>query len=343
LDPKERQFRPMTLESDGGIEMWAISDQRFGRGDRKSLFDAEKYYALYPRGAIDLTDIPARLEHMDELGVDVQVVFSSFFNQANFGRPIVEAALARSWNRWMAERTAESGGRLRWSLRAPLRTMDRAFEEMEFGKEHGATGIQVQGQIHGMVLDDEYLDPFYAKAQELDLVINVHVGLDTTLSQRDARNNLPGVTQVIVAFHRLAVSNLSERFPRLRWSFVEAGASWLPFALGEAGRGTEIMLRRLDDETGYEIGLLERKNLFVAAQIDDDLPYLLRFAGENNLIVGTDYGHLDIGADMKALEIIAQRDDISPEIARKIVDTNGRRLHGIDSAFTPSDAPALAG
>jgi predicted TIM-barrel fold metal-dependent hydrolase len=243
----------------------------------------------------------------------------------------------------MADRTAESGGRLRWSLRAPLRTMDRAFEEMEFGKEHGATGIQVQGQIHGMVVDDEYLDPFYAKAQDLDLVVNFHVGLDTTISQRDARNNLPGITQVVVAFHRLAVSDLAERFPRVRWAFVEAGASWLPFALTEAGRGTEIMLRRLDDHTGIEQGLLERKNLYVGTQLDDDIPYLLDYSGEDNLIVGTDYGHLDIGADMEALEVIAQRDDVKDDVARKIVDENGRRLHGIDPAFRPSDAVVLTG
>jgi predicted TIM-barrel fold metal-dependent hydrolase len=338
LDPAERDYRPVTLRMvDSGIETFAVSDQRLPRGDRVQPMDPDKYHAIYPAGADNLDDVPARLAHLDRLGIDVQVLFSTFFIQANFTRPLVEASLVRSWNRWMAERTADSGGRLRWACRVPLLMPERAFEEMEFAKAHGATAIHVQGQAHGMVLDDEYLDPIWAKAQDLDLAVGVHVGLDATIAHRDPRSTLTMVTQVAVAFHRLAVSNLSERFPRLRWSFVESGSSWIPFALQEAARGTNIMLRRLDDNTEIETGLLERKNLYVACQIEDDLPYIVRFAGENNLIVGTDYGHLDIGADVNAAAIIANRTDLPPGVARKIVDDNGRRLHGIDPSFTPSE------
>jgi hypothetical protein len=37
--------------------------------------------------------------------------------------------------------------------------------------------------------------------------------------------------------------------------------------------------------------LLSEQNLF-GCQADDDLPYLLQYSGENNLVHGTDYGHL---------------------------------------------------
>jgi uncharacterized protein len=341
LDPSERHYRPVTLRNpDTGTEAWIVGDMRFARNDHLLGYDEEKFAGLYPPGAVDLSDVPARLAHMDKLGIDVQIVFSTFFNSAGFARPLVEAALARSWNRWMGDSVADSGGRLRWSLRAPVLMLDRAFQEMEFGKEHGATGIHMRGMAAGMVLDDEYLYPFYARAQDLDLVINVHVGfLDLTVALRDPRSNIQGITQIIVGFHRLALGDLHDRFPRLRWSFLEAGASWLPFALQETARGTGIGLRRPDDNTTIDRDLLWRKNLYVACQIEDDLPYLLRYAADSNLIVGTDYGHLDIGSDLGACALTAGRPDLDPLVARKITDHNGRRLHGIDPSFLPSSRP----
>ncbi len=342
LDPGERHYRPITMRNpETGTESWIVGEQRFARNDHLLGYDEDKFHNLYPPGATDLSDVSARVAHLDRLGIDVQIVFSTFFNSAGFVRPLVEAALSRSWNRWMADRVAGSGGRLRWSLRAPVLMMERAFEEMEFGKEHGATGIQLRGMVAGMVLDDEYLHPLYAKAQDLDLVINIHVGLlDQAAAVRDPRANFQGITQVLLGFHRLAVSDLHERFPRLSWTFLEAGASWLPFALQEAARGTGIGLRRPDDNTAVDRHLLANRNLYVSCQMEDDLPYLMPYAGDGNLIVGTDYGHLDIGADLGAFDAIASRADLDPEVARRITDSNGRRLHGIEPSIHPTRRPS---
>jgi hypothetical protein len=65
-------------------------------------------------GLLDLTDPKARIETMDALGVDVQLVFSTFYIGAEIDNPLEEAALARSYNRWVAERLAGHTDRLRW-------------------------------------------------------------------------------------------------------------------------------------------------------------------------------------------------------------------------------------
>jgi predicted TIM-barrel fold metal-dependent hydrolase len=345
LDPNEREFRPRTMrDADSQAELWFVSGQLAVRGDRYHPTDDERSHSLYPPGVQSLEDVPARLAHMDRLGVDVQVVFSTFFIRANLPRPMVEAALARSWNRWMAEKHDESGGRIKWALRAPVRMMERAFEEMEFGKEHGAVGVHVQGRMAGMVLDDEYLYPLYAKAQDLDLAMCIHVGHDKPgYSLPDPRYGFEIVVDVPLGFHRLCVSDLHGRFPRLRWGWMEAGASWIPFVLHEAARSNEKSgMTRGRDETHVDTGLLARHNLFVACQMDDDIPYLVRYAGEHNLVLGTDYGHLDVGSDLYAHEIVVERPDLDAGVAQKIVDGNGRALFGIDPSFTPAPVPTLA-
>jgi predicted TIM-barrel fold metal-dependent hydrolase len=93
------------------------------------------------------------------------------------------------------------------------------------------------------------------------------------------------------------------------------------------------MLRRNDDNTELEKGLMAQKNLYVTCQIADDLPYLLPYTGIDNLVVGTDYGHLDLGADLSAHRILAERTDVEPAVMEKILDTNGRQLLGLASAI----------
>src|SRR5262245_22596644 len=71
---------------------------------------------VFPVGSVDLSNPSARLRYMDELGVDVAVLFPTFWLTFRIGNAIAEAAMARSYNRWLAERTADSRGRLLWAV-----------------------------------------------------------------------------------------------------------------------------------------------------------------------------------------------------------------------------------
>ena len=81
---------------------------------------------------------------MDDMGVDVQVIYPTFFNKA-VGSSMAELALARSYNRWMADRCGKSGGRLRWVAVPPLHDIDKTIEELRFAKDHGACGVLKKG------------------------------------------------------------------------------------------------------------------------------------------------------------------------------------------------------
>ena len=72
---------------------------------------------------------------MDEFGVDVQVLFPTWWLLYPVSSPAAEAAMYRSYNRWIAEGTADSGGRLQWAALAA-------------GPTHGA-GIRGSGLREG--------------------------------------------------------------------------------------------------------------------------------------------------------------------------------------------------
>ena len=69
--------------------------------------------------------------------------------------------------------------------------------------------------------------------------------------------------------------------------------------------------------------------MFVACQTDDDLPYVLRYAGEDNLLIGSDYGHADTSSELEALRKLRESGVIPVRVVDKIMNDNPRRLYGI--------------
>jgi predicted TIM-barrel fold metal-dependent hydrolase len=338
FDPAERHYRPEKDHNGAWIIDGMPTHGAFNLAAMPPI-----YNELFPEGSVDLADPQARLKRMDALGIDAQIMFATFWLNVEVPSPDEEAALMRSWNRWMGDRVADSHGRLLWTLEVPFRNTDRTLAEMEFGREHGAAGVHLCGLRHGMTVADPLYRPIYQKAQELDLVIAVHVGGDWRKYSRDPSvvmiNNLAPVPG---ALHALYSTKTSADFPRVKWAFVEAGASWLPFAIQEASRA--------DVWGGYRVGrdwrdlagdILVENNFFVTCQIDDDLPYLGRVFGTTNFVHGTDYSHMDLGSDPYGLHIIASRSDLDANEAGAIVDSNARRLWGIDPSFTPAPPAAL--
>ena len=64
-------------------------------------------------------------------------------------------------------------------------------------------------------------------------------------------------------------------------------------------------------------------------EVYEDLPYILSYAGEDNLVVGTDYGHTGQSTQIDAMRRLADRGDIEPRIIDKLLRRNPATLYGI--------------
>ena len=67
----------------------------------------------------------------------------------------------------------------------------------------------------------------------------------------------------------------------------------------------------------------------MACQTDDDLPYVLQYSGEDNLVIGSDYGHADTSSELEALRHLKQQGKLSAQVIDKILDDNARALYGL--------------
>jgi len=76
-------------------------------------------------------------------------------------------------------------------------------------------------------------------------------------------------------------------------------------------------------------GLLQRNRFYVACEADDDLVSITRLVGEDNIVIGTDYGHIDPSSDLNAFRKLCSRQDLHRDLIDKIISSNPRALYGL--------------
>jgi predicted TIM-barrel fold metal-dependent hydrolase len=317
MTESEIGFRPRIVSAGAGEETtyWLID----GRLHPRTNVGQDT-----PQSAREMRDIATRLRHMDELGVDVQVLYPTLFLTPVTRRIEAQVALYRSYNRWLAEIWKRSPERLRWAVAVPLLSIEASLEEMRFGKEHGACAVFVCGLEVDRRLSDSYFFPVYEEASRLDLAVCVHSG-NGSFAVHDFFVHDSGFCKfkliVLGAFHTVIFEGLPERFPRLRFGFIEISSQWIPYALRDLSRRLRRRGRALSPN------LLAESRIYVACETTDDLAYVVRYAGEDNLVIGSDYGHADTSAEIEALRRLKEEGQLSPRVVEKILDDNPRALY----------------
>src|SRR5260370_28809815 len=127
--------------------------------------------------------------------------------------------------------------------------------------------------------------------------------------------------------HGVLGSEVGQRFRGLRWGFLEGGAAFTrPVMQQHARRDMSIGVRPFLDAKQATPDDIEAMNMYVAIETDEDVPYLATALGKQNLIVGTDFGHNDLGSEIGAHQTVLARPDLGAHPATRITDTNARRL-----------------
>ena len=282
-----------------------------------------------PLDARDLISVEQRLTHMDEIGIDVQVLFPTLFLRPTTTEHDREYAIVRSYNRWLADAWRKSQSRLRWVAIPPLYSLinpDKVRAELEFCKANGACGIFMRGFECERFANDRYFFPLYQMAQDLDMAVCFHAG-NNSFTNHNSFSRDHGMMifkfPVMGAFLYLATDRIPQRFPRVRWAFIEASAQWVPYMLGEVR--TRLMGKgiRASDK------LLDENNFYVTTQKSDDLRCLIDQVGDDHFVVGTDYGHKDGSVEIEALKRLRHSGEISAASADKIIADNPSRLYAI--------------
>jgi predicted TIM-barrel fold metal-dependent hydrolase len=314
-----------------------------GRPSRGVFIDGEVYrHILRPKDTTgttietrELRDIPLRLKHMDELGIETQILFPTTFLTEVTARPEIEIPLYEAYNRWLGDRCKDSGGRLQWAAILPLHSIPDALRELRRAKEDGAIGVYKRGfECNERRAGDPYFHPVYELAQDLDMPVCIHIARPYTGHHNALSKTHGGIFSCAYtqdAFLSILMDGVAAKFPRLRFAFVEAAAGWLPYTLWLSS--FEKLFTNVQDERALRPGafaeVLSENRLFVTCEATENLPIIIDQVGDANLCVGSDYGHSDRAAIREAHRAIQGRTDLKPNTAERLTILNARALFGL--------------
>ena len=338
LEPEMEKYRPKLFSTPGeSNEYWVINGRiggfRFATMTEKELkAQSERTGRLVnaERAASEMDDVSLRLKGMDELGIDVQVLHNSLWIEAVAELPEVEAALCRSWNRRMADIFEKGQGRLYWTCVVPTNDLESAITEMRFAKQHGAVAICLRPFEGDLIVTDPHFYPLFDEAVRLDLAVAIHIGNgspDLTSLLRTRRPSgggwAPFRVPTVVATMSIITSSVTKDFPELRWGIIEASASWVPWLCHE-------IQRRSNRPFSPESNPFKDHNIYVTAQVDDDIPYIVNGVGEDVLLIGTDFGHTDASSEYDALVKLRTMPGITETARRKMLSDNPAKLYALE-------------
>ena len=56
---------------------------------------------------------------------------------------------------------------------------------------------------------------------------------------------------------------------------------------------------------------------------------MLKYAGEDQILVGTDYGHQDQSSEIEAMRVMREEGGVEPRVIDKIMGANAVKFYGL--------------
>lgn len=281
----------------------------------------------------------ARVSDLDEEGIDAAVMYpTTALRIPGVKRPDLAVALCRAYNDWLADFCRTAPERLIGVGLVPLQEVDAAIAEAKRAvNELGFHGIFLRpNPINGRNMSHPAYEPFWATLQELEIPVALHEGTTMNVPTAGAdRFSNHWLQHMISHPHEQQIAMLSligggvfERYPRLRFAFLESGSGWVPHWLERMDEHVENFYWLVDGLTMKPTEYFMRQGFISADPMERTLPATVELLGDDVIVWATDYPHPD-GLYPGAARAISGRSDISESSKMKILGSNSVRLYNL--------------
>ncbi|MPY75657.1 MAG: amidohydrolase family protein [Alphaproteobacteria bacterium] len=274
-----------------------------------------------------MNSVEVRLADMDRMGVDIQAVSPAPGQFFYWTPPDVGREASMAINDHLAKIVADHPDRFVALGAVPLQDADMATAELErCVKKLGMRGVEIGTNVDGKELSEKRLDKFFAKAEELDIVIFMH---PSGFTQPDRffnhyfTNLIGNPLDTTVAIGHLIFDGVMDRHPGLKICAAHGGG----YAGAYPGRFDHGYHARADCRehiASPPSTYLKRFYFDTMVFEPDQLAFLIEKHGSDHILLGTDYpydmGHYD------PHDLIGRVPDIGDEDRRRIKGLNAARL-----------------
>ncbi len=243
-----------------------------------------------------LTSVEQRLRDMDKMGVDVQAISCSPFQFMYSLDPELGRKTARATNENLAAIVQQHPSRFVALANVPLQAPDAAAEELDYCvRRLGFRGVEIGTNVAGQEIS-RGRDRFWAKAQELDVMVFLHPNGFTggeRLSDHYFINVIGNPLDSTVAIGHLVFDGILERFPKLKIVAAHGGGyvAHYPARMDHVWAAREDARKVLKKKPRQSLAKL----YFDTIVFDrEQLRHLVNLWGADHIVVGTDYPY-DMG------------------------------------------------
>ena len=281
-----------------------------------------------------LTDIAERLQRMDAMGVDIQVISPSPNQYYYWADPDLARQIVATQNEHIASACAAHPDRLRGLGNVALQHPKLSVEQLtDCVRRLGLRGVEISSAVNGLELSDRQFELFWSKAEELGCLVFIHP-LGTSLGERVNCHYLGNIIgqplETTIALSHLIFGGVLDRYPGLKICAAHGGG-YLPSYIGRSDHGFDVrpeaaMSKRKPSE------YLKRIYFDSLVYTPEGLRHLIEEAGVTQILLGTDYP-FDMGA-YNPQDLIGAVPGLTEQERDLILGGNALRLLGIDAGAT---------
>ncbi len=261
-----------------------------------------------------MTDVPKRIEDMDRVGIDVQVVSLStpnvFFADANH-----QPEIARMVNDAYAELMAQHPARFKAFASIPMDDPDAAVGELHRAiDELKMNGVILLSNIGGNALTSPQYRPFFAEANRMKLCILLHPMLpaNTDPFREYVLGPIVGfMFDTTLAVARMCFDGMFRDFPDIRWIVAHLGGA-VPYLMERMDNGWRDFVEcraKIDELPSFYL----KRLYYDTVNFNPHMLMMVRnMIGAGHMVMGSDYPHL-LGSIDRAVSAIENLDITADE------------------------------
>ncbi|MGA7420583.1 MAG: amidohydrolase family protein, partial [Acidimicrobiales bacterium] len=349
------------VENIDGVRTWVVEGISVGKAGGGSTID--KAGIKHPfqesmvewdfeRAHIGAWDIDTRLEVLDTMGIQHQVLYPNALGLggqalADVKDPVLRNLCVEIFNDSRAEIQSRTNNRLLPMPILPSWDIDACVREAQRISDMGLRGVNMTSDPQDLGSPDlanRAWDPLWEACADLELPVHFHIGASLTAmnffgqyfweSQHEYVKPAIGGAMLFIGNARVVINTIFagvfDRHPKLKMVSVESGIGWVPFIL-------ETMDWELPENAPAQAAELDRApseyfktNWHATMWFETGrghLQELVDKVGEDNIMFETDFPH-PTSLWPKPLEHVHDAmATLRPETRRKILAENGNRLY----------------